>query len=203
MNPSNVFEIVVGSNAPASPLGLGQIAARSVVVYLMGLFAIRIGKSRLLSRASAMDVLLGFMLGAILSRAISGASSLSSAFVATVTLVGLHWLLSKLTSLSHRWGLLIKGHEYPLVSNGQILWDNLRRSHLSEADLREQLRLNANIDDPKLVMSAYKERSGEIGVVKQPAKPHIVEIRVEDGVQLVRISLTPGSSDEPMSRKHS
>ncbi|MDB5337045.1 MAG: hypothetical protein JWN70_2664 [Planctomycetaceae bacterium] len=194
MSLLKVLEIVFGPNNPASPLGLGQIAARSVVVYLMGLFVIRIGKSRLLSRASAMDVLLGFMLGAVLSRGISGASSLSSAAVAVVTLVALHWFLSKLGSQSHRWGRLIKGHEFQLVSDGKIQWDNLRRSHISEADLREQLRLNANIEDPEMVQSAYKERSGEIGVVKKPAKPHVIEIRVEKGVQIVRVLLSSDGS---------
>jgi len=47
----------------------------------------------------------------------------------------------------------------------------MRRSHISEHDLLEELRLNANIDDLNRVERAYKERSGEIGVVVKSAEP--------------------------------
>ena len=63
----------------------------------------------------------------------------------------------------------------------------MRRSHITEHDLREELRLNANIEDFNEVKAAYKERSGEVGVVRRPAEPKVIEIAVKAGVQTVRV----------------
>ena len=84
----------------------------------------------------------------------------------------------------------MKGHARLLVSNGRIDRDNMRRSHLSEHDLREEMRINANIDDFAEIQSAYKERSGEVGIVKKKRQAQVVEMHVEDGVQTIRIEWT-------------
>jgi uncharacterized membrane protein YcaP (DUF421 family) len=63
----------------------------------------------------------------------------------------------------------------------------MRRSHITEHDLREELRINANIENFDEVTAAYKERSGEVGVVRRPAEPKVIEIAVEAGVQTVRV----------------
>ena len=92
---------------------------------------------------------------------------------------------------------LIKGNARVLVSEGRIDWENMRRSHISEHDLREELRLNANVDDPAEVKLAVKERSGEIGVVLKPkGKIEVCDVSVEQGVQTVRI-VVRGDDDAP------
>jgi uncharacterized membrane protein YcaP (DUF421 family) len=111
---------------------------------------------------------------------------------AVVTLVAVHWVLSALCCRSHALGNLVKGHTRLLISQGQVHWDNLRQSHISEHDLLELLRLNANLDDPSKVERAYKERSGDIGVVKRDDPPQVVEVAVQPGVQIVRIELSRG-----------
>lgn len=174
---------------PHGNLAWWQVSFRAVIMFLAGLAFVRWGKSRLLSRATALDVLLAFILGSLLSRAILGSAALSSASVASFTLIALHRFLSFLAMKSHVWGCLVKGRTYELVKDGQIITENLRRSHLSERDLFEALRLQANVNSLDEVESAYKERSGEIGVVRK--SPHFpqLDIRVEDGVQFVRVSL--------------
>jgi uncharacterized membrane protein YcaP (DUF421 family) len=184
-----LLEYVFGGDEPQRSLGLGQIAARSTVIYVSGLAIVRLGKSRLLSKTSALDVILGFLLGSLLSRGITGSASLSGTIVASMTLVGLHWVLTAITSRSPWWENLVKGHVRPLISDGEILRENMRMSHISEGDLREELRLNANLDDPHLVKMAYKERSGQVGVIKRESKPKVVEVEVREGVQTVRIEL--------------
>src|SRR5438445_5897918 len=144
---AELMQTIFGGDIPVRPLALGQIAARSVLMYGVGLAVIRIGKSRLLGRATALDVILAFVLGSLLSRGINGSASLSGTAVATATLVAVHWVLTALAVQHHRLGDLIKGHAHQLVSNGEILWDNMRRSHVSEHDLLEEMRLKANIDD--------------------------------------------------------
>jgi uncharacterized membrane protein YcaP (DUF421 family) len=182
-------QALFGGDVPDHPLGFGQIAARAALIYLVGIFAVRLGKSRILSRSSPLDVILGFVLGSLLSRGITGSASVSGTAVACGVLVFLHWAFTALACYSHRFGNLMKGHAKPLIEDGRVLWENLRTSHLSKNDLLEELRLNANIDDPSEVQAAYKERNGGIGVVKRKPEPRVIEISVEDGVKTVRIEL--------------
>lgn len=182
------LRLVFGGDAPASPLTWGQIAARAAVVYLAGVILVRIGKSRLLSRATPLDIILAFILGSVLSRGITGSASLSGTIVATATLIALHYLFTALAYRSRWCGWLIKGSSYVLVSDGQIDWNNMRQSHITEADLREAMRLNANLEDLDKVQHAYKERSGEVSVVRKPCEPKI-DVSVQDGIQTIRIEL--------------
>lgn len=191
---SAAFNWLLGGDSPAGPVTWWQVMSRAAVLYFVGIAIVRLGKSRLLSRATPFDVILAFILGSLLSRGIVGRAALSTTIIAAATLVALHWLCSKLAMSSHWLGNLIKGHTYLLVSHGQIDRDNLRRSHLSERDLAEAMRLQANIDDLRDVEAAYKERSGEIGVVRKPPAPRILDVDVRDGVQTVRIVL---NSREP------
>jgi len=183
------FELAFGSDAPVKP-SLVQIAARSVLLFAIAVALVHLGKSRLMSRASAVDVILGFVLGSLLARGIGGAMSLSATTVAMATLVAVHWLLTAVTFRSHWLGNLVKGHCHLLVSNGEIQHESLRRSHISVHDLLEALRLRANTDDLSRVKAAFKERSGDVGFVLQERTPKVVEVAVQPGVQTVRIELS-------------
>src|SRR5918995_1339959 len=90
------MHLAFGGDIPDDPLRLHQVAARALLVFLAGLVIVRIGKSRLISRATSLDVILGFTLGSILSRGITGNASLSATFTASIALVALHWLLTRL-----------------------------------------------------------------------------------------------------------
>src|SRR5262245_50810177 len=138
---SDSVNSLFGGDAPAAPLAWGQIAARGALIYLAGLILVRLGKSRLLSRATALDVILAFILGSVLSRGITGSAALSGTIVATGTLIALHWVFTALTYRFHWLGRLVKGNSQVLIADGQINWDAMRRSHISEHDLREELRL--------------------------------------------------------------
>jgi uncharacterized membrane protein YcaP (DUF421 family) len=183
----NALRWLFGNDAPSGQLEWHQIIARAAVVYIAGLVIIRVGKSRLLSRATPLDVILAFILGSVLSRGINGSAALTGTILAAATLVSMHWLLTRLACRSHWLGNLIKGQPHLLISNGELQWDNIRRSHITEHDLREELRLNGNVEDFNEVKAAYKERSGEVGVVRRQAEPKIIEIAVEAGVQTVRV----------------
>jgi uncharacterized membrane protein YcaP (DUF421 family) len=159
-----LMEEIFGADLPQEPLTLLQISARASAVYIIGVLVLRLGKSRLFSRLSTLDILLGFILGSVLSRGVTGQASLSGATVATITMVMIHWLLTALTCRFHSVGILLKGDTRLIIENGKLLQKNLKRSHLSEHDLWESLRLRG-VDDIKQVKKAYKERSGELSVI--------------------------------------
>jgi uncharacterized membrane protein YcaP (DUF421 family) len=158
---------IFGGDLPEKSVTAMQVTARTLLLFLFGLIVVRLGKSRLLARATGVDVLVGVVLGSLLARGMLGSAALSTTMAASVALVTTHAALTRAAVHSHTIGNLAKGHERPLIENGRILWDNLRKSHISEHDLREALRLEAHIDDPSKVKVAYKERSGEISVILQ------------------------------------
>jgi uncharacterized membrane protein YcaP (DUF421 family) len=180
---------VFGGDQPPSDLLLTQAAARAALVYLMGLAMVRLGKSRLIGSLSAIDILLAVVLGSLLSRGINGSASMSSSLVASAVLVAMHWLMTDLACRSHRLGDLIKGHAQLLVENGRINWPAMQHSHLSEHDLIEELRLNANVEGVDEIEKAYKERNGRISGVRGKQQLTTYEISIENGVKTVRIEV--------------
>ena len=78
------LQFVFGGDYPPPGDGLKfhQAAARAVVVYLAGLAIIRLGKSRSIGRITPLDALLGFVLGSLLGRGITGHASISGTMAA-------------------------------------------------------------------------------------------------------------------------
>lgn len=179
---------VFGGDVPHQPLEPLQVVARSILAYAVGLMLVRVGKSRFLSGMTPIDVILGFLLGSLLSRCITGTAGLSETFIAASALVAMHWLITRLAYSSHALGNVVKGHAYQLVHDGQIDWDAMRRAHISENDLIELMRLRAGVADVQQVKAAYKERNGEIGIIKHPSI-QVVDVGVEDGVKSIRIEV--------------
>lgn len=184
-----LLEAVFGGDTPAQPLTWLQIAARAVAIYIIGIALIRLGKSRMLSRLSAADVLMGLVLGSLLSRGVTGNASMSGTTAACLALVGIHWLFTRIACHSGWFGNLVKGHGRVLVRDGQILTGALRTHHLTRHDLEEQMRLHG-IRAVEEIEEAHKERSGEISMIKRRPSPQIVDVSVQPGVQTVRIELS-------------
>jgi uncharacterized membrane protein YcaP (DUF421 family) len=157
---------VLGGDSPQLPLTLLQVAARGVVIYLIGLALVRVGKNRMIGRVTSLDVMLGFILGSLLSRGVTGSASITATTVAAAAMVAVHWLITKWSCRSHGFGTLVKGHVVQVVDEGIMLRKSMASSNVSEHDLMEQLRLNG-VEDIRCVAKAFKERSGEISVIKQ------------------------------------
>jgi uncharacterized membrane protein YcaP (DUF421 family) len=187
-NADTILGDVFGGDIPHEPLALHQVAARAIVVYVLGVAIVRLGKSRVLSRTTPVDVLLGFILGSLLSRGVTGHASISGTTIASLAMVALHWVITALACRSHWLGNLLKGHSRLIVKDGHALEGAMRQSHISRHDLLEQLRLHG-VENVAAVQAAYKERNGEISVIPGPTTPHVIEVSVQDGVQTVRIAL--------------
>ena len=127
---------------PLEPLTLLQTTCRAVLVYFGGLILVRIGKSRLVGRITSLDIILGFILGSLLSRGITGHASISGTMVGSAALIAAHWSCTALAYRSHLFGNLIKGHTCLVIDRGRMLRENMRHSAISEEDLCEELRLH-------------------------------------------------------------
>jgi uncharacterized membrane protein YcaP (DUF421 family) len=184
------LQALLGAGQKASSVDALQVCFRALFIYLFGWAILRLGDNRFLGQETAFDVVLGFVLGSVLSRAINGSSTLLMAVTASVVLVAIHQFLAWATFRSRRLGKIFKGAPQLLIQDGRPLPEGIRRYHLSAGDLEEALRLTGHVTDPGQVQEARVERNGDISVIpRKESTPQVVEIRVEQGVQTVRIEI--------------
>ena len=165
------LEAVLGVGLDAGEIGVGQMALRAVIVYGFTLLIVRIGSKRFLGKATAFDVIMGIMLGSVMSRAINGSAGLLATLGAGSVLIGLHWLFGVIAYHTEWFGRIVKGTPVKLIENGHIQEEALRGSSLSHNDLEEALRLEGMKPDPSRVALAYLERDGSISVVPREQGP--------------------------------
>jgi uncharacterized membrane protein YcaP (DUF421 family) len=184
------FQAWLGLGRDVADVGSIQMALRTVVIYAFSLVIVRLGNKRFLSEATAFDVIVGIMLGSVMSRAINGSAPFVPTLLGGIVLVGMHWLLGVLAYHASWFGTLVKGSPVLLIKDGEIQREGMRQAVLSDHDLAQALRLQANQNDPAQVRLAYLERSGGISVIPRKHEPRVVDVHVADGVQTVRIELT-------------
>jgi uncharacterized membrane protein YcaP (DUF421 family) len=184
------LEHAFGLHAEPKDFTMQQVILRAAVTYLVGLAILRLGRNRFLARDSAFDVVLAFILGSVLSRAINGTSPFLLSLAASALLVGIHQLFAWLSYRSQRFEQLIDGVPDPVVTEGRIIESTSRRHLLSEANIRTALRNKAQTDDLSRIEVARVEVNGEISFIPRHPPPRVVEIRVEDGVQVVRLEIS-------------
>jgi uncharacterized membrane protein YcaP (DUF421 family) len=175
---------VRGDDMPPAPMAL-----RALVIYAAALLVVRLGNRRFMARATAFDMVVAIMLGSVLSRAITGHAGLASALSAAAALVLMHGVLALLALRSPFLGRWIKGTDArEVIRDGEPLRDVMRKEALSERDLEEALR-GAGKEDPSQVKRAFVERNGDVSVIAAEPAPRVVEVKVEAGVQTVRVQL--------------
>jgi uncharacterized membrane protein YcaP (DUF421 family) len=150
---------------------------------------------RFLGKNTAFDVIVGIMFGSVISRGINSDASFWGTLLASITLIGLHWLTSYLSYNSDWLGAYVKGSKRILVENGQIDWDAMQSSSISRKDLMRAIRSNGSTEDLAQVKQAILERNGEISVLTKdaphtPPRVRILEVEVQDGVQRIRIEIS-------------
>lgn len=144
-----------------------QMGLRTIVLFFITLLMIRIAGRRTFGRKTAFDNIVGIMLGAILSRAVVGATPFVSVVVSGLVLVVIHRWLAKLVSHHDKICKLVQGSPRCLYSNGRFEQENLDKSLISKHDLLESIRTKANTESFDGIESIYMESNGEISVVKK------------------------------------
>ena len=160
MNLSDIF----GSGQDLTPL---QMAARAFVMFFIALLLIRIAGMRIFGIKTAFDNILVIMLGAILSRGVTGSSPFFSTVAAAAAMILVHKILAWL-AMKHVWvGKLVKGYRRSLYHNGEMREENLNKTSISKDDLMEGVRLEINKNSLEDVDQIFIEKTGEISVVKK------------------------------------
>ena len=172
-------------------LAVWQMALRALIIYVVAIMLVRFGDKRFMGKNTAFDVILGIIIGSVLSRAITGNAPFFQTIGAGATLVGLHWLFAVTSYHSDWFGKFVKGGERLIIKDGEIQWENMSRSHISMKDLVSALYSEGKVTEPDEVKIARLERSGDISVIprEKNQSPRVLEVSVQAGVQTVRIEL--------------
>jgi uncharacterized membrane protein YcaP (DUF421 family) len=159
------FNRILGLGLEPKNLNFLHIALRAIIVFLATLLVLRVGNKRFLSKMSAFDAIVGFILASMLARAVNGSASFWPTLGGGFVLIGIHRLLAFIAVRSAWFERLVKGNAENLVHGGRVNRELMRKLQISESDLLEEARLNAQIDKLDEIKTANLERSGEISVV--------------------------------------
>jgi len=135
-------------------LTLTQMSLRAAIVFLAALPMIRIAGRRSFGQHSAFDACIAVLLGALLSRAVVGASPFIATLGAAVVLVALHRLVAWWGVQSPRFERIVTGRERVLVDGGTK----------DEAAMRAAMRKRFGDDDLARLERATLERDGEVSL---------------------------------------
>ena len=163
----DTLQPVLGLGEEPKNLNVSQLILRGTIVFVAALVIVRVAKKRFMANRTAFDYVLGLMLASMLARAINGSAPFFGTIFLGFYFVILHRLLASLAFRSDKFGGLIKGHDEALVINGRPDHQVMKAHLISEKDLLEDLRLQANIDDLSKVKHAHLERSGHISGIKE------------------------------------
>lgn len=156
------LEVIIGPNS--TDINWWQMLIRAITVFFVALLIVRLGGTRIFGGNTSFDIVLGIILGSVLSRAITGNSPYVPTILAACALVALHWGLAFLAFRNRKLGVLIKGKKSLLIKDGELNWENMKRTQITENDIKEALRQGGSVDLAN-VKYAFLERSGDISII--------------------------------------
>ena len=163
---SEFVQALLGLGVEAKELTSLQVSMRGIIVFVAALVMMRIGSKRSLAEKSAFDAALMIIIASVLARAVNGSAPFVPTLVVGFVLVLLHRLFAFGAYASHAFGILIKGKPVVIVENGQVDRRNMRVNQITQHDLEEDMRLDAEIEDLSKIKVARVERSGDISFIK-------------------------------------
>jgi uncharacterized membrane protein YcaP (DUF421 family) len=119
-----------------------------------------------------LDNIITVLIGAILSKAVTGEVPFVPTIVACTAIVIIHRVFAWAGIHNKLFDRLIKGKSRILYENGVINKKNVEGSLIDENDILEGVRVNSNLGSIEETESIYMERNGEISVVKK-GKQHV------------------------------
>jgi uncharacterized membrane protein YcaP (DUF421 family) len=144
-----------------------QMCNRAIVIYFIALLFLRISGRRTFGKKTAFDNTIAIILGAVLSRAVVGASDFVPIVACSLVLVlihrGLAWLSIRSEAIRH----ILEGQSILLYKNGHLEKENFNKSLICEEELKGDLRMKANIGSLADVDEVYMETNGEVSVIKK------------------------------------
>jgi uncharacterized membrane protein YcaP (DUF421 family) len=145
-----------------------QMCCRGVAVFFIALILIRISGRRSFGIRTALDNIILILLGAVLSRAVVGASPFVPVISVSFVIVVLHRIFGWFVSHSKRFAKIMEGNKMLLFENGQFIQDNLHKALVCREDVMQGIRESALTENLDKIDKVYMERNGQISAIKKP-----------------------------------
>jgi len=144
---------------------VGETVARTALVYLTVLVALRISGKRHVAQLSIVDFVLVLLVSnAVQSAMVGSDTSVVGGLAAALTLIALNVLLTRLIARSPRLGAILSGEPTLLVRDGKVLDASLAREGIRREELEAAIREHG-FDDERQVRHAILETDGSLSVV--------------------------------------
>ena len=146
-----------------------RICAVGVFAYAALIVLLRVSGKRTLSKWNAFDFVVTIALGSILASVIMSKDvSLADGAAALVVLVGLQFIITRLSVRFDWLKRLVKAEPALLLDKGEFLTETMRRERVAESEIRAAIRSSgaAAVEEIEAVVL---ETDGSLSVVKKSA----------------------------------
>jgi len=122
---------------------------------------------RQVAQMTAFDLIVLLILSNVLQNAMIGPdSSVTGGLIGAAAVLGLNWLVSRAADANRWFERTVEGEPTLLIHDGRIIEPNLRKEHLSTADLMTTLR-SQGVFKLAEVRVAVLETTGKLSVLRQ------------------------------------
>lgn len=161
------MELLIKIFGEGKDLNVLQMSSRGVVMFFIALILIRISGRRSFGVRSPLDNIITISLGAVMSRAIVGASDFLPVVVACFVIVLLHRVVGWLIARSKLFGRFIEGDKIILFEDGKFDGEAMKKALVCQEDIMQGVRKSALTEDMSQIKRVYMERNGEISSIKK------------------------------------
>lgn len=155
-------------------LSIAQECARAVVVFFYAFLMLRLSGRRTFAHWSALDIVVSFIIGSALGRAMTGGAPFPGTLAAVAAIVLLHVLIGHLLAQSRLLARWAEGESITLVDHGQVRDQTRKRHMITLPDLQQAMR-EGGLDWPKGLANVKRmtlEPNGKISIIKhEPCRP--------------------------------
>ena len=144
-----------------------QVCARGFVIFFIALLLIRLSGRRSFGLHTPLDNIISILLGAVLSRAVTGASAFVPVMSVCFLIVLLHRFFTWVLVRNKKIRELCEGKKILLFENGVFIQHNLTNALVSKEDILQAMRISLLSEDLVKVEKIYMERNGKISIVKK------------------------------------
>jgi len=161
------MELLIKIFGEGKDLNALQMSCRGVIFFIIALVLIRISGRRSFGVRTPLDNIIAISLGAIMSRAVVGASEFVPIVVCCFVIVLMHRFFGWLIAHSKAFGEFIEGNKMVLFERGNFQHDNMKKALVCKEDIMQGVRKSALTEDKNHIEKVYMERNGDISPLKK------------------------------------
>jgi uncharacterized membrane protein YcaP (DUF421 family) len=161
------MELLLKIFGEGKDLNVLQMSCRGVVIFITAFLLIRISGRRSFGIRTPLDNIITISLGAIMSRAVVGASPFVPVIACCLVIVLMHRAFGWLIVHHRAFGRFVEGDKIPLFEQGKFIDKQMERGLVCKEDIMQGVRKAALTEDMERIEKVYMERNGEISAIKK------------------------------------